>query len=576
MIRDQELAGLAMTLGRDSRIKITVSGDNSFCKSDGSHINIARMPSTPLGRMLMTGLVFHEVGHKNYTTGGARPNGLLGDMINVIEDIRVDKETIKTRPGTCFNLEAVTSHYVSKGSLEPKNLAHALIGKVMAYGFGRVLKQGAILPLEVQCNEMMDDAFGAEFIDDVEAIIKDLHKLRNTADSRVMANKLVNLLVQQQQALPKKPVTQQPPAGQNQLQGNQGAKGQALKRDNKKSCDSASGKQKQPKQPKQDAAASNQQQSGKDDVKGKASGSGGNGAGSGGDKRPSPEEIAELLQNNTGYGDISALIQKELDELADNTPCSIRVGIPLLPDIGRLPAIHGKLNEVEAISASSRMRARMMGLLQSIKLQPLSYGLSGRKLAPGRLVRMATGDPRIFRKKIEKVEANTAVMVLLDLSGSMSSRYHVANSAAFALHNTLFGLKGVAVCSAEFSGKDKKPEVSILVDFGRKPLSASFNHYPFDGTPTHNAIWAGRAMLLMRPEPRKILLILTDGCPDNDAETRAATRRAMKDGIEIAAIGIQDSSVRNFWNNHNVIKSLKELPSAMFGIMENMLVKRKQ
>ena len=571
MIRDQELAGLAMTLGRDAKIKITVGGDNSYCKTDGSHINIARMPSTPLGRMLMTGLVFHEIGHKNYTTGGARPDGLLGDMINVVEDIRVDVVTIKTRPGTCFNLEAVTTHYVNKGSLEPMNLPHALLGKVMAYGFGTVLKQAAILPLEVLCNEMMDDAFGAEFIADVDTIIKDMHKLRTTADSRVMAQKLIDLLVQQQ-AQPQLSATQSSPTQQKQQnQGNQGNQGQAQNGGKQKSSDSASAKQ---ELPGQNDKTGNQQHQEKEEEGKQASGSGGNGAGSGGGTRPTPEEIAEMLKNKTGYGDLSALIQNELDEIADNTPCSIREGIPLLPDIGRLSALHGKLNEVEAISASSRMRARMMGMLQSIKMQPTSYGLSGRKLASGRLVRMATGDPRIFRKKIETVEVNTAVMVLLDLSGSMTSRYRIANAAAFALHTTLFGLKGVAVCSAEFSGKDKAPEINMLVDFGRKPLSEHFNHYPFDGTPTHNAIWAGRAMLLQRPEPRKILLILTDGCPDNGNETRAATRRALKDGIEIAAIGIMDGSVRHYWDNHKVITSIQDLPSAMFGVMEGLLTKR--
>ena len=67
---------------------------------------------------------------------------------------------------------------------------------------------------------------------------------------------------------------------------------------------------------------------------------------------------------------------------------------------------------------------------------------------------MAVGDPKIFRKKVESVEANTAVAVLLDLSGSMSDKYKVANAAAFSLHTTLFGLKGVAVCSLEFSEKE--------------------------------------------------------------------------------------------------------------------------
>jgi len=584
MIRDQELAGLAMTLGRDAKIKITVGGDNSYCKNDGSHINIARMPSTSLGRMLMTGLVFHEIGHKNFTTGGGRPDGLLGDMINVVEDIRVDMETIESRPGTCFNLEAVTTHYIKKGSLEPKNLTHALLGKVMAYGFGRILKQTAILALEDICNEMMDDAFGSEFIDDMDTIIKDMDKLRSTADSLVMAQKLIDLLVQQQTPKPQPPSPAPPQVSHKMQSATQGApnepdapktqqtqlnQGQAQR--GGRGCsdnEDVPGTQHQG----EDGIEETQQQ--KEQSGMQASGSGGAGASSGGGKRPTVEEIDKMLKNNTGYGDLSSLIQKELDEIADNTPYKILAGIPLLPDIGRLRALHGKLNEVEAISASSRMRARLMGMLQSIKMQPTSYGLSGRKLAAGRLVRIATGDPRIFRKKVETVEVNTAVMVLLDLSGSMCSRYRVANAAAFALHTTLFGLKGVAVCSAEFSGKNVTPEINILVDFGRKPLSENFNHYPFDGTPTHNAIWAGRALLLQRPEPRKILLILTDGCPDNGAATRSATQKALKDGIEIAAIGIMDGSVRNYWDNHRVIKSIQELPSAMFGIMEGLLMKR--
>lgn len=567
MIRDQELAGLAMTLGRDAKIKITVGGDNSYCKADGSHINIARMPSTPLGRMLMTGLVFHEVGHKNYTTGGARPDGLLGDMINVIEDIRVDKKTIKGRPGTCFNLEAVTTHYMNKGSLEPQNLQQALLGKVMAYGFGTVLKQSAIIPLEELCNEMMDDAFGSSFIDDVELIIKDMHNLRTTADSRVMAQKLIDLLIQQQQQKPqlhtapqsKHSAQQQQQSAQSQhsSSGNHNIGGSATGTQNQSGQSNKTGNPHQGSQPMD------------------TSGFGGNGAGSGGGVRPTPEEIAEMLRNKSGYGDLSSLIQEELDEMAVAVPVTTRIAVPELPVFGTLKAVHGRLNEVEALSASSRMRAKMLGMLQSVKRQPKAFGLSGRKLASGRLVKLAVGDPRIFRKKVEKTEVNTAVAVLLDLSGSMSSRYAVANAAAFALHSTLFGLKGVAVCSLEFSGKQHQPEVNVLVDFGRKPLSEKFNHHPFDGTPTDKAIWVGRAMLLQRPEPRKIMLLITDGCPDEGSETKAATLRCMKDGVEIAAIGIMDKSVRHYWDNHTIINSITELPAAMFGIMESLLFRRR-
>lgn len=574
MMRDQELAGLAMTLGRDAKIKITVGGDTSYCTPDGSHINIARMPATPLGRMLMTGLVFHEVGHKNYTNGG-RPDGLLGDMMNVIEDIRVDRETIKARPGTCFNLEAVTIHYVNKGSLDPKNLPHALLGKVMVHGFGRVLQQQAILKLEPLCDEIMDDAFGPDFIKDVDLIIKDIPKLRNTTDATAMAQQLVDLLVQQQTPPPSNPSQQQQQDDQEKQQpdGGKGKAGDDGEEDPASTEEEAeSGKQLKAEDHAGESDVQETQESETDDQEegecgDQAAGTGDNGGGN----RPTPEELAQMIKVKTGYGDLSQLIQAELNEMADSVPYDKRATIPTLPIIGKLKPLYGKLDEVEAMSASSRMRAKLMGMLQSAKRQPKSYGLSGRKLVSRRLPWLETGDPRIFRKKIEAVEINTAVMVLLDLSGSMSDSYEVANAAAFSLHATLFGLKGVAVCTLEFSGKDRQPDVNLLVEFGRKPLSENFNHRPCDCTPTHNAIWAARAMLLARKEPRKIMLILTDGCPDSGADTTAATLRTVRDGIEIAAIGIMDENVRLYWDNHKIIRTIQELPAAMFGVMEGML-----
>jgi cobalamin biosynthesis protein CobT len=542
--------------------------------------------------MLMTGLIFHEIGHKNHTTGG-KPDGFLGDMMNVIEDVRVEMETIKKRPGTCYNLDAITTYYAKQGSFEPNELNHALLGKVMAHGRGNVLNQKALAPLEAACNEMMDDAFGQDFIGDVEVIIKDIPNLKNTSETEAMAQKLINLLLQQknpppppQQPQPKPQKQEEQPSGGSES-GGQGRGEEDNSKEDKSDQNGQSGgsgdqedgneEQNQSTSSKSDSQQQDDQGN-QDDSKEESSGSGGNGAGSGGGKRPTPEEIDEMLKQQTGYGDLSRMIQDELNNLADQIPDSLKASIPCLPRVGRLPARNGKLDEVEAISASSRMRAKVMGMLQSIKRQPKSFGSSGRKLATGKLVKMATGDPKIFKKKIETIDTNTAVTVFLDLSGSMDDKYQIANAAAFALHNTLFGLKGVSVCSCEFSGKedddDCRPEVNVLADFGRKPLSENFNHYPFDGTPTDEAIWAGRAMLLQRPEPRKIMLILTDGCPNKQDLTAAATTRAMKDGIEIAAIGIMSNAVRNYWKNNRVIYNLQELPTAMFGVMEDLLTRQ--
>mgnify|MGYP001492492092 CR=1 FL=1 len=132
-MRDKELAGLAHTLSRDLGMSITVGGQNSSCSADGQHINIARMPATPLGQQLMTGLVFHELGHQRYTTAD-KPPGFVGELTNVIEDIRTEKLTMQWRPGTRYDLDAVVAYYAKQIHRPPISCSEAVLLFVLAAG----------------------------------------------------------------------------------------------------------------------------------------------------------------------------------------------------------------------------------------------------------------------------------------------------------------------------------------------------------------------------------------------------------------------------------------------------------
>jgi cobalamin biosynthesis protein CobT len=263
--------------------------------------------------------------------------------------------------------------------------------------------------------------------------------------------------------------------------------------------------------------------------------------------------------------------------------------IPQLPRVDRIkPNEPGLVDESRCITITSRMRAKLMGLLQAVKRLPERFGVSGRKLAVNRLVRMATGDPRIFRKRIESVAVNTAVVVLLDRSGSMierdggsQSRIAVAREAAFSLHHTLSGITGVAVHSIAFDMIEKEqetPPIKVLCNWGEKPRSEHFGVSAREYTPTPWALWYARVELLVRPEPRKVVLLVTDGEPFGwdgiEADTLAATDRLYRDGIEIAAIGIETDSVQDYWKNNRVIKDLDELPQAMFAVMTDLLTRK--
>jgi hypothetical protein len=592
MIREQELAGLAMTLGRDHRMKITVGGEESYCTADGSRINIAKMPATPLGRTLMTGLVFHEVGHKGHTQGG-KPPGLLGDLTNIIEDVRVEALTLKERPGTRYELDAVTSHYVRQGALYPKDLPTALCALVMAQGRLLMLRQDCIRPMLAPAKELLERGFGAGFVDKVEAMLgRGYPRLTSTADAEALAKEVIDFLENlknrqspqegsqeaasedQNQTLeegPSQPLSEGPTSQEDPNEGSE-----------QEESKDGTGTQGQGRNNPGDAQGERDKEAGSEP--GEASdftsvGSPGSGT------SIDAEAIEQMVATGAGgYGDLSNLLTRELDTLAAAQPQTTTNVLPEFPLIGRHRTKGDRLDEVGALSASSRMRARLLGLLQSVRHQPDAYSCSGRKLACQRLVRLSLGDPKVFRRRVESKAVNTAVMILLDLSGSMASRSAnevtraaVASLAAFALHHCLSGLAGVKVSSAEFSSRDNaQAEINILADFGEKPQSSAFNIPPDGGTPTHSGLWYARAALLQRPEPRRIILILTDGSPCSSDQTMDATRRCLRDGIEIVAIGVLTDAVQRFWENNQVITSVADLPKAMFEAMEELLVGRER
>jgi cobalamin biosynthesis protein CobT len=279
-------------------------------------------------------------------------------------------------------------------------------------------------------------------------------------------------------------------------------------------------------------------------------------------------DINKMLQEEDDYGDIGVLM---MNETSDDACDSYK--IPQLPKYEKKKINNPKLDEVKAISASSRMRAKMYGMLQATKRQPVHFGTTGKKIKAKRLVGMSVGDPRIFSKKIETKAMNTAVVICVDYSGSMSGATKVSNPAAFAVHHALFGLPGTAVATMSFGtitceGKDS---FLVLVGFGEKPISSQFNLPAQGGTPTTEVIWGARALLLERPEKRKIIMVVTDGSPNSTTTAKEAIKRTEQDGIQVCAIGIDTQCVKHLFKKSACIKNINELPDKMFIILDELM-----
>ncbi|MBN2644371.1 hypothetical protein [Trichloromonas sp.] len=567
MLRDTELAGLARTLGKDTDLTLTVSGETSYCSSDGRRINIARMPTTPLGRMLMTGLVFHEVAHKKYTRGEC-PAGLVGELTNIIEDVRVEALTLKERPGTRYDLEAVTRHYLAKDDLLPRDKATALLGWVLTYGYGEILLYPGVTPLKDRCRTLLEQELGQAFMVDLESLLQPgFAALTSTQEARSLAERILERLKQVAQEKPQETAAGELPPSSAAKEVSQtefaGASAAAQPSPIFKTLDGSPS-------PGGQQAADCQCSDGEAHLQRSTLG---------------PEELEQMLVGGSGrpggYGDRSAALLQDLNDLSARTPQKLCAVIPLLPAAERVsgPEPFVKpVDEAQALRVCSRLRSRLLTLLQAQQRRAQSAAKSGRRMDTRRLVRLSLGDPRIFRKKEEVSALNTAVFVLIDGSGSMLTRTPqgeslsaVANASAFALHRTLYHLAGVSAASAVFAGREDD-RLRLLADFGERPEAPWFAFRASGSTPTATGLWLARAALLGQPQPRKLLLLITDGYPDDVESAGTATRRLQRDGIEIGAIGLQTDAVKRLWPKHCVIDRVDDLPAALFGLLEGFLL----
>jgi Mg-chelatase subunit ChlD len=88
-------------------------------------------------------------------------------------------------------------------------------------------------------------------------------------------------------------------------------------------------------------------------------------------------------------------------------------------------------------------------------------------------------------------------------------------------------------------------------------------------------LWAGMK-LSHRKEPRKIVVVMTDGQPDNEQPVRRALERLSACGIETYGIGIQDRYILQWLpEGARVIDRIEELSKALVAVLKEALVDRR-
>lgn len=225
---------------------------------------------------------------------------------------------------------------------------------------------------------------------------------------------------------------------------------------------------------------------------------------------------------------------------------------------------------------------------------------------------------RVFRQRQTEQVVNSALSILVDQSGSMNGKM----LPTLGRKRELAGLTTIAVCDALASSEtpievighytmlnrdvsddfyeevrkiqedrearinagEKMPKLDDCIPYGRVENVVYHIHKDFDTPVSQSRKELGALMrvngganadadaivftakrLLVRPEERKVMLVISDGAPawhcythDTDQRTRDAVQWCIERGIHLIGIGMGDDSVRNYYPEYVVVNDLDE------------------
>lgn len=232
------------------------------------------------------------------------------------------------------------------------------------------------------------------------------------------------------------------------------------------------------------------------------------------------------------------------------------------------------------------LRTRLAALLQAEIIGRNCIGRSGR-IETRQIAKLATGDDRIFSRHGVKQGISTAVHILLDASASMrhGDKITLASHACYAVADALQNIPGIGVAVTSFpnglyspDGEDQPSWATVASILAHKQkIHTKFNIAANGGTPMAEAIWRVMQQMCRLKEDRRLLLILSDGEPDEITEAITAINACRAHGIEVYGIGIQTSAMRRLLpeNRAHALYDINELAPAMFELLRATLVHKK-
>ena len=539
---------VAAAYGEKFGVKVLIQGQDAF--TDGERIVIPTAnPDDPHYQQIAWGYLAHEAAHIRHTNFDmvqkASSKPIRKALLNIIEDVRIENELAKDYPGTRRSISQVIEYMVDTQQmsvpeqLDPaSNLQAWLLFRLRCHFLG----QKALTPLYQAVDERVRQLFPAAAMSRLSAMLTAVPSLVSTGEVLKLVDAIVAMLEDESR----------PPQDESDADSGNDI-GQDASNDSNNSSDSQT--------PETGSSAMGDAAETRDS-----------------DNSDQADNLRQALEASAAQfePDTFAQVAEVLSEQAEGHQGVTPLSLP--------QAEHAMLGD-EAIltlsaSESAQIRARLRGMVQSSQDNRNHAKRHGLRVATHRLAASQAGESRLFIQRQPRIAPNAAVHLLVDISGSMGKPigegnrkyFHVANEAALALAMALEGIPGVVPAVSYFPGIHQEVSIALLPKQSVRHRAACFDQKPRGCTPMAQAMWFAANSLLAQKQKRKLMIVLTDGDPDDWAATHDIVDRCRRSGFELLGIGIQTRSVEKFFPQSIVINDVKDLKRELFEVTQQLLI----
>ena len=539
---------VAAAYGEKFGVKVLIQGQDAF--TDGERIVIPTANTDdPHYQQIAWGYLAHEAAHIRHTNFDmvqkASSKPIRKALLNIIEDVRIENELAKDYPGTRRSISQVIEYMVDTQQmcvpeqLEPaSNLQAWLLFRLRCHFLG----QKALTPLYQAVDERVRQLFPAAAMSRLSAMLTAVPSLASTGEVLKLVDAIVAMLEEESR----------PPQDESDADSGNDI-GQDSSNDSNSSSDSQT--------PETGSSATGDAaETGDSDNSDQAD-----------NLRQALEASAAQFEPDT-FAQVAEVLSEQAEGHQGVTPLS-------------LPQAEQAMLGDEAIltlsaSESAQIRARLRGMVQSSQDNRNHVKRHGLRVATHRLAASQAGESRLFIQRQPRIAPNAAVHLLVDISGSMGKPigegnrkyFHVANEAALALAMALEGIPGVVPAVSYFPGIHQEVSIALLPKQSVRHRAACFDQKPRGCTPMAQAMWFAANSLLAQKQKRKLMIVLTDGDPDDWAATHDIVDRCRRSGFELLGIGIQTRSVERFFPQSIVINDVKDLKRELFEVTQQLLI----